>query len=644
MPVKVAEDSLTADTVDHRMNLDFATLLLAESPDATVITVDGRLVHWNDAATSVFGYAPGEALGQLLNPLVVPADRSDDAARFELEAIRYGLAVYEAVRRRKDGSLVHVSASLKAVRDAAGAVTCLLCSMKDVTHLKTLRDAKLVEAKYRELLESTPDAIVIVNITGRIILANSQAERLFGHTRHEMLGEPVEMLLPHRHRTVHLGHRGGFFAQPRTRNMGASQELYGLRKSGEEFPVEISLSPLATEEGTMVMSAVRDISERKADRGRADQKFRALLESAPDAMVIVNQAGTIVLANSQAVRLFGWSRAELLGQSIEILVPQRFGSVHSGHRAGFFASPKVRSMGVGLELHGLRKDGTEFPVEISLSPLETDEGLFVSSAIRDVTERKRFEQKLQDANRLKSEFLANMSHELRTPLNGVIGFSELLYDGKVGPLNDTQKDFLKDILASGRHLLHLINEVLDLSKVEAGKMELLPETFALAPAVQEVCAVIAPMAEQKGITIRQQLDAAIDNVTLDRKRFKQVLLNLLSNAVKFTADGGQVGVSVDPHSEERLRLQVSDTGIGIGANDLTRLFVEFQQIDSASTRRHEGTGLGLALTRKLVELQRGAITVDSEPGRGSRFTVVLPVRSEAAIPATEADNQRSSSR
>ena len=243
---------------------------------------------------------------------------------------------------------------------------------------------------------------------------------------------------------------------------------------------------------------------------------------------------------------------------------------------------------------------------------------------KEIVERENAERLLVEANRLKSEFLANMSHELRTPLNGIIGFSELLVDEKVGTLNETQKEFINHSLSGGRHLLQLINDILDVSKIEAGKVDLTPETFPLAATLQEVYAAVSLMAVQKGITLEQYVSPSLSEVTLDRQKFKQIMFNLLSNAVKFTDDGGKVSVDIGSQDPNVLNIQVRDTGVGIKSEDLGKLFIEFNRIDSPLARRHEGTGLGLSLTKKLVELQRGSIAVASDWGKGSVFTVLLP--------------------
>ena len=251
------------------------------------------------------------------------------------------------------------------------------------------------------------------------------------------------------------------------------------------------------------------------------------------------------------------------------------------------------------------------------------------SAYLELEERNRL---IEKASRMKSEFLANMSHELRTPLNGIIGFSELMHDGKLGPVADNHQEYLGDILSSAKHLLGLINDILDLSKVETGKFEFRPERLNLSKIIGEVRDIVRAMAVKKQIAIKTEIDCAVDEVFLDAAKLKQVLYNYLSNALKFTPDGGRIIVRAVADDESQFRIEVEDTGIGIPAGDMGRLFVEFQQLDSSSAKKYPGTGLGLALTKKIVEAQGGRVGAQSMAGHGSVFFAILP---KNAVPTSE---------
>jgi len=373
----------------------------------------------------------------------------------------------------------------------------------------------------------------------------------------------------------------------------------------------------------------------------AERRLGELLETAPDAILELDKDGGIVLLNRMAEQLFGYTREEMLGLTVEALVPEAFRAAHKRHRAKYLNHPVTRPMGSGLKLEARRKDGSHFPVEISLSSVKSSDGLRVTAIIRDITERREMEDQLraikdkyvrelesrnrevEQANQLKTEFLGNMSHELRSPLHTVIGFAELLAEETQGPLNEQQKRFLSHIRKDSLHLLDLINDLLDLSKIEAGRLELRHEAFAIDAVIEEVLSSVRPRATAKSLEIGTDIPITAA-VFADRLRFKQILHNLLTNAIKFTPDGGRVRIQA-ARCGGFTEISVSDTGIGIPEDQQQAVFDKFHQVRAGIEGGHEGTGLGLAITKRLVEQHRGSISLKSEPGKGACFTFTIPI-------------------
>jgi len=511
------------------------------------------------------------------------------------------------------------------------------------------------------LVHACPLAVIALNAQGEVLFWNSAAEHIFGWAADEVLGSPLP--------TIPSGSEYEFRMLLESQMHGIPQEgrdVVRRRKDGALIHLKLWTAPLKDTDGHIrgKLSILADTSEtHRADQERAQlvtserdareharsmDRFRELLEAAPDAIIEVDAQGNIVLMNAATEQIFGYSREELLGKTVDALVPQEVRDRHVHHRSNYAELPVRRPMGTGLHLQGQRKDGSRFPVEISLSPVKSAEGFRVSAIIRDVTDRQKADndfremqrqltselssanreleirsREAEEANRLKSEFLASISHELRSPLHTIIGFSELLSEELEGPLNDKQKRFVDHIHRDSFHLLELINDILDLSKIEAGKLDLHLEVFNALDAVHEVFHSIAPVADAKKILLELKSCPAL-TVHADRIRLKQILLNLLSNAVKFTPENGIV--SVDCSDQNGVAsFCVSDTGLGIPKQEHQTIFNKFYQVGSTTKGVREGTGLGLAITKHLVEEHGGRIWVESEPGRGSRFTFTLPL-------------------
>ena len=473
---------------------------------------------------------------------------------------------------------------------------------------------------------------------------NPAAERIFGRSAAETNGKPLPeifelaTLLP-----------GDSHAQPARQRVRARTangnwlevDLHILRRDAEDTAsgwLLVSFDLTGETLGQRERDELIGREQEASARARSEGRFRELLEAAPDAIIEVDRDGVIVLCNAVSESLFGYDRQELLGMNVDALIPESVRGRHAQHRADYWSSPGTRPMGQGLMLSARHRNGSEFPVEISLSPVKAEEGFRVTAIIRDVTAQKAAEERIratnhqlelrnrevERANRLKSEFLAGMSHELRTPLHTIIGFTELLAEELEGPLNEKQKRFLNHVHHDSLHLLELINDILDLSKIEAGRLELNLESFDAAQIINDALMGIRPLADSKKINL-QTLVACDAFVSADRVRFREIITNLLSNAVKFTPDGGSVRVERLPAEPELVCFSVVDSGVGIALEDHEAIFDKFRQVGSTTRGVREGTGLGLAIVKRLVEMHGGRIWLESALGKGSRFSFTVPV-------------------
>jgi len=582
--------------------------LAVEASPSGMLMVDrhGIIVLVNRQLEQQFGYHRNQLIGQSIEVLVPPRFRtahlSDRERYMKLASARPMGKGRELYGLRKDGSEFPIEIGLNPVQTDQGTV--VLASVVDIT------ERKRAEEEFRVAVEASPNGMLMVDAAGVILMVNEQVEKEFGYSRSELIGKPVEMLLPHGVRDKHKMHRIDYFVRPEPRRMGEGRELFGLRKDGAEIPVEIGLNPIRTESGLRVLASVVDITERK----RAEEQFRVAVESAPHGMLMVDESGTIILLNAQIERQFGYSREELLGRSVHILVPESSRGIHHSHCTNFYQNPEPRPMGAGRELSGVRKDGQMISLEIGLNPIRTVAGIRVLVSVVDISDRKRIEEQLRRTEVLAElgTLASGMAHEIGTPMNVILGRAEFA----MRRIDDERaKQSLQTIVTQVERITKIMNQFLVFARRRPAERR----AVAVRDIVEDSLEMLHERMARHQIQVTAEVPDDLPLVHADPDQISQVLLNLFINALHAMPEGGTLNVTVKPQANV-VALVIADTGHGIPREHLGKIFTPFFTTKEVG----KGTGLGLTVVHGIIEEHGGSITVDSEPGKGTTFTILLP--------------------
>jgi len=626
-----AEEALEQSEERYRTLLDGVQ-------DYAIFMLDprGKVLSWSAGAEHIKGYTANEIIGHNFAQFFVREDvkrgRPEEVLRLAATGGRheeYGMRV------RKNGSEFLASTTYIALRDAAGNLRGFSEICRD------LSEHRESEARYRGLLEAAPDGMVVVNQEGEIVLLNAQAEKQFGYRRDELIGQKVTNIIPKgfAERLIADGTRTA--AEALAQQIGTGIELIGLRKDGSSFPIEIMLSPLESPEGILVTAAIRDITVRRdaeTHLAQMEGRYRGLMEAAPDGMVVVNQRGEIVILNARAETQFGYRRDELLGQKVTSIIPEGFAERLVADALRPTAEALQQQIGTGIELNGRRKDGTRFPIEIMLSPLESDEGILVTAAIRDISERKQLARQLHQSQKMEAvgQLTGGIAHDFNNLLGVIIGNLDLLdrlvagNEAAVKRVQTAQKAASRGADITRRLLMFSSNE------------ELKPSVLLLADSIQNTIELAARGLGPE-IKITTKIDDSVPPLFVDPAGLESAMLNLVVNARDAMPKGGTIIISTHMQSLDDLHpavqagdlkkgryvcISVTDTGHGMSKETLERAFEPF----FTTKPRNKGTGLGLAMVYGFVKQSGGTVRVYSELSHGTTVSFYLPLAGSLSHP------------
>ena len=622
-------DQYTKITADDKYRV-----LVENSADVILSTDPAGVITYISPSVTTYGFTPDELLLKELSDLFFYEDQHKIVRSLSITLNNSGQSRVQGRLKDPNGKIYWVELYAQAFFDKDGHVKGIIATIRDIGDRKAnLNALEMASDMFISQARSASDAIIFSDSAGNIIFWNKGAENLFFYTVEEAMGMHISMIMPRRYRHIHQGW-DVVVSTGRSWVMGNTIELYGLKRDGTEFPIEISHSSWKKDGASFFSVNIRDITQRvlnEKEMREAKDKYRMIFEKSPLGIIHFDTYGVITQCNKSFVDIVGVEEANIIGNIIglDLLKSDTSEEIKKCVTAVLSGEPDNYS-GSSFSFIG----ATDTPIRASFVPVITEDKAIAGGIciVEDITESKKAREALihaknvaEEASRTKSEFLSNVTHELRTPLNAIMGFSDLLQESIEDKLNDNQRKYLNNIIAGGKDLLDVINNILDVSNIEAGKTNLELEDIHLEGLIQDVMTEMSSFASKKNIALQMELDPQVKSIRVDRNKLQQILINLVSNAIKFGKEKGFVKIR-SKQMHDTLHIEVIDNGIGISTEDQQRLFKPFIQLDSSSTRKYKGNGIGLYIVKQFVDLHGGNVWLESEIGKGSTFTFTISLK------------------